>query len=870
MIDQNSKSAALPGSLRAANIKKIASILGPIISVVMLCLALWFLHRELAGLSRNAIVEHVQTIPLITFLASLAFAACSYFAMTGYDAAALRYLGKRMPYRRSALTAFMAYAVGHNVGLVTVSGGSIRYRMYTLSGLTASEIAVIILFVTVTFALGASVLLGLALISAPVTETEFPGVPPALLTTIGVLLLLVSIAYIAAPYLYRRPITFRNWRFSLPRPGIAISQLGLSVADLIFGAASLYVLLAPSLPIAFFPFLGIYLLAMFAGLISSVPGGIGVFEAVLVVAFPQAEPAALFGTVLVYRLIYYVLPLSVALVLLVAHEMRQHRNAFVQSTATVRHRLSGIAPQVLAIAVFLGGVVLLVSGASPAIESRLTLIAKGIPLPVLELSHLAGSVTGVGLLILARGLYRRLHGAYLAALIGLTVGIGMSLLKGLDYEEATILGAVAIALWSSRDEFYRQGSLAAQRFSVQWIAAIIFVLCVATWVGFVSYRHVEYSDQLWWQFAFDAEAPRMLRASVSTAVVAMGFALWKVLQSTSKEPLSVNAPDSDKDLRHVLEATSDASSNLALLGDKQFLWSADHQGFIMYQISGDSWIAMGDPVGPEDYHEELAWAFLELVDRFDGRVVFYQVSDKSLSLYVDLGLSLAKLGEDARVPLSAFSLEGSRRAHLRHAVNRAKKDGAEFDLVSRIDLPAIIPDLRRVSDSWLADKSTREKSFSLGSFSESYIANFDCAVVRINNKIVAFANLWAAPASSELSVDLMRYDRNACKGVMDYLFVEILLWAAANEYKAFSLGMAPLSGLEQRALAPLWHKLGNLIFTHGESFYNFEGLRRYKEKFDPEWAPRYIAFPAGWVSLPAALLDVSRLISGGLTRILIK
>jgi phosphatidylglycerol lysyltransferase len=293
--------------------------------------------------------------------------------------------------------------------------------------------------------------------------------------------------------------------------------------------------------------------------------------------------------------------------------------------------------------------------------------------------------------------------------------------------------------------------------------------------------------------------------------------------------------------------------------------ASDREAFIMYQISGNSWIAMGDPVGPVDCHQELTWAFREMVDRHDGHTVFYQVADESLPLYVDLGLTLSKLGEDATASLRDFSLQGSDRAELRQALNRTRKNGAVFQVVPRTAVTSIMGDLRRVSDAWLADKSSAEKGFSLGSFSESYIANFDCAVVRVHNEIVAFANLWPAPASAELSVDLMRYVQSAPKGIMDYLFVELMLWGSANGYQCFSLGMAPLSGLEKRSLAPLWHKIGHLIFTHGENFYNFEGLRNYKQKFNPEWQPRYLACPGGWRNLPTALIDVSRLIAGGVT-----
>jgi phosphatidylglycerol lysyltransferase len=110
----------------------------------------------------------------------------------------------------------------------------------------------------------------------------------------------------------------------------------------------------------------------------------------------------------------------------------------------------------------------------------------------------------------------------------------------------------------------------------------------------------------------------------------------------------------------------------------------------------------------------------------------------------------------------------------------------------------------------------------------------------------------------------------APNGVMDCLFTELMLWGKTQNYQWFNLGMAPLSGLEQHALAPVWHKLGHLIFSHGEHFYNFEGLRKYKDKYHPEWQPRYIACPEGLLGLPRALLDTSRLISGGVTRLLTK
>lgn len=312
----------------------------------------------------------------------------------------------------------------------------------------------------------------------------------------------------------------------------------------------------------------------------------------------------------------------------------------------------------------------------------------------------------------------------------------------------------------------------------------------------------------------------------------------------------------------------DPAANLALLGDKNLMFNAERTAFIMYQVSGNSWVAMGDPVGPPEAAESLAWEFLENCDVMAVSPVFYQVKPQNLPLYIDLGLTLSKLGEEARVPLDTFSLEGPARADLRHAYRRANRDGASFEVIPSANVAAHLPELRTVSDAWLAEKKTAEKRFSLGFFDERYLTRFDCGVVRRGGAIVAFVNLLRG-GTSELSADLMRYGADAPKGVIDYLLTECMLWGKANGYRWFSLGMAPLAGLEEHALAPTWHKLGRVVQRYGEMFYPFEGLRKYKEKFLPEWRPRYLAAPDG-LAMAGALLDVTALISGGVGKVLRK
>ena len=190
------------------------------------------------------------------------------------------------------------------------------------------------------------------------------------------------------------------------------------------------------------------------------------------------------------------------------------------------------------------------------------------------------------------------------------------------------------------------------------------------------------------------------------------------------------------------------------------------------------------------------------------------------------------------------------------------EEGATFELLPPASVPSVVEDLRQVSDAWLAHQAGGEKGFSLGGFHARYVAEFPVAVVRWHGAIVAFATLWTTSSKASFSIDLMRYVDDGPRNIMDYLFVELLEWGREQGYVAFDFGMAPLAGLEDRPLAPTLSRVGRLIFDRGEEIYNFQGVRRYKDKYDPLWQPRYFAAPQKW-ALPILLADASLLASGG-------
>lgn len=836
--------------------------------VALFGLALWWLHHVLAQYRWADIVAHAYAIPTYRLLRAALFAAAGYGILTLYDFLGVRFAGAKTPYPRVALISFMAYAIGHNVGFNLLSGGAIRLRGYGVLGLNAKQIATVVAFGTLTFALGLAVLSGASLLLHAELSASVLRLPIPMVRLVGTVLLAAVIGYLAVTWRRHTPLKLRRFEIPVPRTRIALAQIMVACGDLLCAAAVLFVLLPPHNKIGFAAFAGIYLIAIAAGVISNLPGGVGVFESVLLLLLRSIPPDRLLGTLLVYRAIYYLAPLAIALLLLGLHELSVHRGPLLRWARLGRNYVNAYVPQASAIAVFGAGTVLLFSGATPGLGSRLALLHDLIPLPLLELSHLLGSAVGVGLMVIANALYRRLYGAWWLTIWLLCAGALLSLLKGFDYEEALLLSIVVGLLVSARARFQRRASLWEQHFSASWIAALLLVLSTSAWLVSFAYRHVPYSHDLWWQFAFEATAPRSLRALVLAVVMVAAYGLWRLLRPVAPRIQTPSVADLAC-VAALIARTADTTANLALLGDKNLLFNQDRSAFIMYQASGSSYVSMGDPVGSEEAREPLAWSFLELCDCLAVEPVFYQVKPENLPLYIDLGLSLSKLGEEARVKLEPFSLDGAARADLRQSHRRASRDGAQFEVLARDRLAAVLPQLRAVSDAWLKDKDTAEKRFSLGYFSEDYLLNFDCAVVRHNGEIVAFANLWRAGAGEELSVDLMRYSNGAPKGVIDYLLIECMLWGRAQNYQWFNLGMAPLAGLEEHALAPVWHKLGRIVQRYGENFYPFEGLRKYKDKFSPVWRPRYLAAPGG-LAMAGVLLDVTALISGGVSKVLRK
>ena len=854
----------VPFFLLLERLRPYRHAIGLCVSLVLFALALLACWHLLGSIDKGQVRDALAAVPPRSLLLSALASLAGVVVMMAYEASAARYAQVRLPWRTLALGGFCAFSIGNAVGFSVLSGGSVRYRLYGRLGLGAADVARMTLFASLSLGLCLPVMVAFAALYQPADAARALHIsePVLRIVAIGILLLASAAVGMAARFRSEAPPAPGCWRVELGRlsvrvPGgrLTLAQLLISVLDVGVAASVLYLLLPDAPP--FVSFALIYMLALAAGVLSHVPGGVGVFEAVLLAAFAgRLDPAALIAAMLLYRLLYVLLPLCVAGVLLLIAEAR--RLWLARQVARVA---GGLAVPLLALLVFVAGSLLLFSGATPAVDERLATLGF-LPLPVITASHLSASLIGTLCLLLAQGLYRRLSAAWALTLALLCLGALASLLKGIDWPEALVLLAIAALLATFRREFYRHSRLMEAPVSGAALAGTLGILAASIWLLLFAYQDVPYSHELWWQFELDANAPRSLRAVLGSVLVLVVVGITWLLRPP---PPAIRLPDGEALARaaRIVGNGEQPEGGLALSGDKALLFHPNGDAFVMYARRGRSLVALHDPIGQPHERAELIWQFRDLCDRHHARPVFYQVRAQNLSNYLDIGLTALKLGEEALVDLAGFDLNsnGKEMKALRYTWNRGQRDGLTVQFYAPGEAP--IDELRGISDAWLQGKKVREKGFSLGRFSADYLAHFRIVVVRVDGRAVAFANLLECGSRAVASLDLMRVLADAPKSTMEFLMLGLILHFKEAGYARFSLGMVPLAGLQPRRGTPLPLRLGAWVFTRGESFYNFQGLRRFKDKFQPQWEPRYLAVPAGldpWV----ALADTATLIAGGM------
>jgi len=295
--------------------------LGPLASVVIFgasLVVLWFIVKEiepgeLAGAFANASLRQLGL--------ACGFTALSYLLLTGYDALALKRLGLSIPYRTTALASFTSYSVSFTLGFPIVTGGTVRYWIYSPKGVRASEVASLTVIAGLTFWLGLGAILCACLFYASESVAILARTSPLVVQGVGAGVALGTLGYLVWVASGERTIRVRGWNLPLPGLAITLGQMFLGAAEVCAAAAVLFVLLPGGHGIDYPSFLAVYVFACLVGIASHAPGGLGVFEATMLVALSRLPFEHVLGALLIFRIVYYILPFIVALVLLALNEM---------------------------------------------------------------------------------------------------------------------------------------------------------------------------------------------------------------------------------------------------------------------------------------------------------------------------------------------------------------------------------------------------------------------------------------------------------------------------------------------------------------------------------------------------------------------
>lgn len=504
--------------------KKYLRYLGPVLIAAVFLLAVYLLYHKLKSYSIAQILESIQQISYGRIGVSLFLMVINYMILVGYDWLALKAIHKKLPLPRVALVSFVGQAVSYNFGAL-LGGTGVRYRFYTAWGFSLTDIVRLVLMLAVTFWVGALGLCGIIFMIAPpiIPDELLRHMPIADVRILGVILFLVACSYLVLCFTVRKPVHIFGKEFVFPAPRIAVAQFIVAGVDIVAAAACMYVLLPGDLGVSFIDFLPSYLMAQVAVVLTHIPGGVGVFELVILHLTQTAHEQAVFAAVLLFRIIYYIIPLLAAAVLLAVYEARQRREMLREAGRW----LSVLSHSIAAYMAFVGGLILLVSSTLPTLPQSVALLTAYLPRGVLYVGHFICALSGAALLFVSYGLERRQSRAFWLTVALLLLGMVGALLKGLSWEVALMTGVVLLAVCLARRRFYRSSFFWEEPIPLYWLAGALGALGLVFFLGWVIY-HPTWDRAASWGFEQPFNAARTLWAFLGIAGTLLISWLWRI------------------------------------------------------------------------------------------------------------------------------------------------------------------------------------------------------------------------------------------------------------------------------------------------------------------------------------------------------
>jgi uncharacterized membrane protein YbhN (UPF0104 family) len=629
--------------------KRLLRHLPAVLGLILLGGAVYVVQKEFRGLKIEDIARVLKQMPARTLAAGFLLSILSYCILTLYDRFGTYYAGRPISYRRVAFVSFCAYALAHNLGFSTVSGGAVRYRLYAHWGLTPLQIAKVVAFCSFTFGLGAMVLGGMALLVEPEAVPFFgERLPLWVMHAIGGGLWAIVLGYVTLARALRHRTIFGH-AIALPGWRMAILQVLLATVDVAVAAAVFYTLLPAAPGLNYVRFLAVYVASYTAGLAATIPGGIGVFDtAVLVGLSPYLAAPQIVGAIVVFRLYYYIIPLFLAGSLFAGNEIVLRSRSLLRPAPTMRGTVPATRwsePDFVVAAitgvVAICGAFLLCLG---VVEQRpdFSWIDPDFADAAAQAGEFVPSLIGGALMVCAVAMSQRVTLAWSTTIALLLVAAAFTIVQD---EPLWIPGVLVLAgglIAPFRSAFYRHARLLSGPMegavAVPLLTLVVCILALATFE-----RHVRWlSDNSWWEVVISPEVPNSLRASVAFTVGLALVALWRLLRPRRVSYLIWGVPAR---LRYAaLGAESPAEAD-------GIVWGEAGRAGIPFRRTSRVLVGIGDPAGAESDRISAIWRLRDLARQEGLDAAIWRAGRTHLKVYADLGLAALPLGADG-LPLA--------------------------------------------------------------------------------------------------------------------------------------------------------------------------------------------------------------------------
>lgn len=786
-------------------------------------------------------------------------------------------------------TSFIANSINNLISLGGISGSIVRFIFYRNSKISDSILTKLNILLFPSFFTGLSVILLLSLIN-------IGNINPTLINKSMFFIMVVLFTFYLTVYFFSEfiPINriktqLRAWGFignlKLKISMILISSFDWLSASLFFWFISIHF----TQNLAFLDLLYIFSFAYSIGINSSIPSSLGVFDILMIIGLTNLQLSITdsFSIILLYRIFYYIIPFIIGLFLTI-YDLNTRGNNFFQLrnmkgiiielekkitlSQTQQEFFKDILSFLFEILIFLASILTIITSIMPSLSERIYLLGKFVSLDILIFSQKTSFIIGVLLLVLTYDIKLRLKSAYYITLFLLGFSTIFILLKGLNIEECLILMIITYAFKYTKNHFYRIS------IPVFWSKIVKEMIISQTFIILYVFsgqlnKSPFYLSQRGIELLYMTPVDYINNGIIFTFIIQGFILLWNLFEHLE----SMKAIPWRNQTKPFVYQTLDlflskykgsVLSHLVYNGDKYIYISKDNNVLISFSTFNNKVIVLGDPIGNTQNIISYLDEFRIFIDIYGYIPVYYQISEKYMPKFHEVGYAFFKLGEDAIINLNTYNLSHKNQKEFNHIIKTIEEKNWRFEMFYPPYSDGIINDLKKVSNEWLDRKI--EKGFSLGFFDRDFLnKNPVACLCSKENEIVAFTSLTTIYEKELFSVDLIRFSTRAPKNSMDYLFLKLFNWGLNEKFRYFYFGMAPLFNVGISKYAEKKEKIAKIIFKNLKITYNFEGLYKYKNKFNPTWESKYLAYPKN-MRVEFILLTIILLISSKKKKRLIK